>query len=200
MFLECIPNSIFEEQNLYLTSIPSLDENWIVMGDFNTHLKENEKMGGSQTNLENKLELMEFIDSHLLHGIELHGLEYTWTNRRSRKGLIQVRLDRALISNDWFFNYKCSFSSQVGVGSDHYPIFLLANPINSKKNYPFRFEKMWTLHSNLETLIKEWWGIKVEGTTMFRVATKLKNVKKNIKIWNKNTFGNIFKNKKNILE
>ena len=59
---------------------------------------------------------------------------------------------------------------------------------------------MWTLHSNLETLIKEWWGIKVEGTTMFRVVAKLKNVKKNIKKWNKNTFGNIFEYKKNIFE
>ena len=54
---------------------------------------------------------------------------------------------------------------------------------------------MWTLHPNLENLVKEWWGIKVEGTTMFRVATKLKNVKKNIKIWNKHTFGKIFENK-----
>ena len=33
---------------------------------------------------------------------------------------------------------------------------------------------------------------------MFRVATKLKNVKNNIKIWNKNTFGNIFENKKRL--
>ena len=31
---------------------------------------------------------------------------------------------------------------------------------------------------------------------MFRVVAKLKNVKKNIKKWNKHTFGNIFENKK----
>ena len=35
---------------------------------------------------------------------------------------------------------------------------------------------------------------------MFQVAAKLKNVKKNIKKWNKHTFGNIFENKKKILE
>ena len=35
---------------------------------------------------------------------------------------------------------------------------------------------------------------------MFRVVAKLKNVKKNIKIWNKTTFGNIFQNKKKIVE
>ena len=66
------------------------------------------------------------------------------------------------------------------MGLDHYPIFLVANKLNYHKNFPFRFEKMWTLHLDLETLIKEWWGIKVEGTTMFRVVAKLKIVKKNI--------------------
>lgn len=35
---------------------------------------------------------------------------------------------------------------------------------------------------------------------MFRVAAKLKNVKKHIKIQNKTTFGNIFQNKTKILE
>ena len=86
------------------------------------------------------------------------------------------------------------------MGLDHYKNFLVADKLNYQKNFPFRFEKMWTLHLDLETLIKEWWGIKVEGTTMFKVVAKLKNVKKNIKKWNKHTFGNIFENKKKILE
>ena len=59
---------------------------------------------------------------------------------------------------------------------------------------------MWTLHPGLESLIKEWQDIQVEGITVFKVVAKLKNVKKMIKIWNKNTFGNIFENKKKILE
>ena len=46
----------------------------------------------------------------------------------------------------------------------------------------------------------DWWDIQVDGTTMFKVAAKLKNVKKKIKIWNKNSFGNIFDKKDKILE
>ena len=49
------------------------NENWIVMGEFNTLLKEAEKWGGSQTNLDNRLDLMDFIDHHLLHDLDLHG-------------------------------------------------------------------------------------------------------------------------------
>ena len=35
---------------------------------------------------------------------------------------------------------------------------------------------------------------------MFKVASKLKNVKRNIKRWNKDTFGNIFDNKRKVIE
>lgn len=154
-----------------------LEENWIIMGHFNTPLKESK-----------------------LNDMDLHGINYNWTNRRTGKDLIQVRLDRALISSDWFLKYKCSLTAQVCIGSDHYPIFLMVDLLTFQMNYPFRFEKMWTLHPSLENLIKEWWSIRVEGTAMFKVAAKLKNVLKNIKIWNKETFGNIFQNKKKVLE
>lgn len=85
---------------------------------------------------------MDFIDTRLLNDTDLHGVDYTWTNRRFGKEIIQVRLDRAFISSEWFLKYKCSLSAHVQVGLDHYPIFVLADPFTIKKNYPFRFEKM----------------------------------------------------------
>ena len=47
----------------------------------------------------------------------------------------------------------------------------------------------------LETKISSWWNIEVEGTAMYMVAQKLKNVKRNIKVWNKLDFGHIFQDK-----
>ena len=44
------------------------------------------------------------------------------------------------------------------------------------------------------------WNIDIEGTTLYRVASKLKNVKREVKIWNKNSFRNIFDNKSIIKE
>ena len=54
---------------------------------------------------------------------------------------------------------------------------------------------MWISHLALETKISSWWNIELEGTTMFRVAQKLKNVKRNIKFWNKTNFGHLFQEK-----
>ena len=48
-----------------------MNEDWVIMRDFNTPLKESEKMGGSQPNLESRMDLMDFIDKHRLHDMEL---------------------------------------------------------------------------------------------------------------------------------
>ncbi len=50
-------------------------------------------------------------------------------------------------------------------------------------------------HPQFERKMEEWWNIKIDGTALFRVTSKLKNVKKKVKIWNKNYFGNIFEDK-----
>lgn len=47
---------------------------------------------------------------------------------------------------------------------------------------------MWNLNAYLYDNIAEWWGIDIQGMTMYRVVKKLSNVQK----WNKSSFGNIF--------
>ena len=56
---------------------------------------------------------------------------------------------------------------------------------------------MWTSHPDLLDKVKLWWGIDVEGATN-RVARKLSNVKRMIKVWNKMDFGHIFHDKEDL--
>ena len=58
---------------------------------------------------------------------------------------------------------------------------------------------MWSSHPSLHNKIKEWWGIEVDGTTMYKVAKKLRFIKLEICKWNKLDFGNIFQDKERIL-
>lgn len=112
--------------------------------------------------------------------------------------LIQVRLDRSLISNHWFFYYYCSLKALSRIGSDHFPISFIADPIKKKKNIPFRFEKMWISHPALKGDIRKWWNISIHGTVMFRIAKNLTEVKCNLKKWKKESFGNIFRIKSDL--
>jgi hypothetical protein len=69
-------------------------------------------------------------------------------------------------------------------------------------NRPFRFEKFWIEHLTFKEIIKQWWREeKIEqGTRMFKLYMKLKYIKYKLKEWNKETFGNINQEKKNIEE
>lgn len=74
---------------------------WLIMGDFNTPFTEAEKFGGSQIQIDSKLDLADFINGQVLVDLELSGASFTWSNRHVGTDLIQVRLDRALIYVEW---------------------------------------------------------------------------------------------------
>ena len=60
---------------------------------------------------------------------------------------------------------------------------------------PFRFENMW-LKEGFKELLKSWWqGFDFSGSCSFVLAEKLKALKTNLKIWNKDVFGKIGVNK-----
>lgn len=170
----------------------------MVMGDFNTPLLNVEKFGGSQINWDSKSGLSDFININALIDLDLQGASYTWTNRRIGHDLIQVRLDRALISGQWFIDYFCALRALSRVGSDHFPICLIADPTKVKKNSPFRFKFFWLSHPRIFEEIKRWWNIDISRTSMFRIAKKLKEVKFNLRRWKKDAFGNIFGTKSDI--
>ncbi len=126
------------------------------------------------------------------------GGAFTLSKKCLGKDWIKVILDTILISLDWLKYFSCRLALFPRVGSDHSPISLLVAPIEPRRNPHFRFEKMWTSHLDLLDKVKFWWSLEVEGSAMFRVARKLSNVKRIVKIWNKTNFGNIF-HEKNVM-
>ena len=52
------------------------------MGDFNTPLMDEEKLGGLALDWERKLDLFNFINSLALLDVDLSGGSYTWYNKK----------------------------------------------------------------------------------------------------------------------
>ncbi|KAH9289722.1 hypothetical protein KI387_033839, partial [Taxus chinensis] len=129
--------------------------NWLIMGDFNSPLNPGEKYGGISSFSTGMEEFVDFVADLNLLDVDLHGNKYTWNNRRLGKDLIQVRLDRALISASWILSQDFHLSSLPRIGSDHNPIDL--NLLNWNK--PIK------AHSNLKRC----------GWSMMTFMTKLKN-------------------------
>eukprot|EP00253_Pinus_taeda_P012138 PITA_12138 len=67
---------------------------------------------------------------------------------------------------------------------------------------PFRFEAFWLSHPDFKEFVQTTWQNcnPTESTQMARFQKKLKKLKKEIKRWNKTTFGNIFKEKELLIQ
>lgn len=85
--------------------------NWLIMGDFNSPLNPGEKYGGISSFSTGMEEFADFIVELNLLDVDIHGNKYTWNNRRLGKYLIQVILDRALISASWILSQDFHLSS-----------------------------------------------------------------------------------------
>ncbi|XP_059070347.1 uncharacterized protein LOC131860019 [Cryptomeria japonica] len=53
------------------------DDMWIIMGDFNTPLHDDEKFGGLPSQLDSRMDLLNFINNQGLHDIDLQGAKFT---------------------------------------------------------------------------------------------------------------------------
>ncbi|XP_059068841.1 uncharacterized protein LOC131859266 [Cryptomeria japonica] len=174
------------------------NEKWILLREFNTPLSSMEKASGMPISDESRQDLADMINSLGLLDLDLLGDKFTWFNRRSGGDLIQVRLDRAIISPEWIHDASCRLNVLSRIGLDHFPICLSISPLIKRKVFPFKFEKMWLLAPDIHDNISKWWNVDIQGTAMFRVAKKLSNVKSNIQLWNKSSFSNIFQIKEKL--
>ena len=61
---------------------------------------------------------------------------------------------------------------------------------------PFRFENMWLKVEGFKDLVHSWWqGIEVRGSASYKLATKMKEIKQKLKVWNREVFGKLESNK-----
>ena len=66
---------------------------------------------------------------------------------------------------------------------------------------PFRFENMWLKEEWFKEMQKGWWqDFNFSGSYSFILTEKLKDLKNNWKIWNKEVFGTVGVNKRLALD
>ena len=76
--------------------------------------------------------------------------------------------------------------------SDHVPLLISFSSRLDNKPRPFRFLNVWTSHGGLMEVVRTAWQWEVTGSPFLVVWRKLRAVVKALRIWNKETFGNVF--------
>ncbi|XP_073120983.1 uncharacterized protein [Henckelia pumila] len=134
---------------------------WLVGGDFNEILYEEEKIGGSMRSLSQMSAFREALNSCNLRDIHCLGDQFTWCNRRQQQDIIFERLDRFVCSSEWQLIYPSADVHNLDFyGSDHRLIMISNNPHLdgrfSKGPRRFTFEHKWMLEEDFPLLLEHW--------------------------------------------
>jgi endonuclease/exonuclease/phosphatase family metal-dependent hydrolase len=123
----------------------SVHEPWMLAGDFNDIMSQDEKQGGALVNLRRCRVFQEHVNKCKLLDLGSVGSKFTWRGPIYENGVhIFEWLDRALCNDGWrvqFPNAIVRTLPRVDF-SDHHPLLvLLDDMVTINKERPFRFEK-----------------------------------------------------------
>lgn len=117
------------------------------------------------------------------------GAPFTWA-----RGNLKQRLDRALCNSIWQIKFHISFVTHVPLqSSDHSGLWFKVDDgfARPRRNY-IKFLGAWLDHNDFENQVKQSWCISSTWNE------NLNRLTSNLKSWNKEVFGNIFKGKHRI--
>ncbi|GLT27312.1 hypothetical protein SLA2020_023190 [Shorea laevis] len=185
-----------ERESLWrqMSSQGVVSEPWLVMGDFNTTLKNDERMKSCGFCSGDISELHGFTTTMELFDLSFSGDFYTWCNHQTGENRLWCKLDRALVNTAWICLLPNSTASFLNPGSsDHSPCLVKLDISTNRKPKPFRFCDMWSKHEQFMSIVQEAWQIQVRGCPMFVVVQKLKSVKGQLKGLHRNQFSDLQK-------
>ncbi|KMT09758.1 hypothetical protein BVRB_6g127390 [Beta vulgaris subsp. vulgaris] len=122
-----------------------------------------------------------------LSEIKFQGQMFTWCNNRSEPDRIYERLDRAYATEDWLHRYSEAMVLNMPILiSDHSPILLITSPVKPRKKSPIKMETWCFDFKEIENIISSHWQSNSNGSPMYIVAQKCRNVRYKLFQWCKN--------------
>ena len=179
--------------------VASQIEVWCFCGDFNAIRSRSERKGVDRGNFTSEIkDFNDFIESNLLLDVPIVGKKYTWFKAN---GMAKSRIDRVLVSEEWLQRWPmCKQYVQRREVSDHCALMIkcLDKDWGPK---PFRSIDAWWLESGFPGMVEEKWrSYEGQGNGIKVLKEKFKLLKADLKIWNKDVFGNLNSTKQSILQ
>lgn len=165
---------------------------WMVGGDFNVILNEDEKLGGLDLEQSEAMDFAQCINSCALLEVKFTGSKFTWWNGRINQECIFKRLDRVLVNSEFLSIFPVTEATHmIREGSDHTPIHVSANSETGNMVKPFKFQNFWCTHHGFVETVNMNWKADFLGDPFLVLHAKIKNVKRALTDWNKAVVGNI---------
>ncbi|PPR81963.1 hypothetical protein GOBAR_AA38752 [Gossypium barbadense] len=162
----------------------TVNEGWIVAGDFNAILNNAEKEGGRKKPRSSMKDFCKLIEELALVDVKTTNGWFTWTNNREGPDLVKERLDRFLISDNLVGNMPFLTTKIVRQSKfDHEAIIM--DTLGSKpRDYNinprtwFRYDACWNKEADARDIITSIWS-KSESNLL----DKLELIRKELGPW-----------------
>ncbi|KAH0666513.1 hypothetical protein KY285_027719 [Solanum tuberosum] len=167
---------------------------WMIGGDFNVILSEEEKIGGLPVYPQEYEYFAECLNASGLADISFSGNPFTWWNSRVDGECIFKRLDRVVVNNLFLDLYGNLWVQHLArTGSDHAPLQLTCGASKGNIVKPFRFLKFWTEREDFKKVVEQNWVAESSDDIFVQLKQKQKRTKKALAKWSKEKFRDIFK-------
>ncbi|XP_023881794.1 uncharacterized protein LOC111994169 [Quercus suber] len=168
---------------------------WIMAGDFNEPLIDEDKFGGRGVSINRSLAFKECLDWCSMVDMGFSGPRFTWTNKRDINNLILERIDRFFMNPEWCVLYPDAKVTHLPrCHSDHCPVLMEAFPPKAMNLIrPFRFQEFWLSDLSFPNIVSHAWG------NSRNLDESIENFSREAVIWNRDHFGNIHQKKKRIM-
>ena len=153
---------------------------WFVWEDFNIVRFPREKRNCSRPTSSMK-RFSEILEEFNLWDLPLIRGPFTWC--RGLNNRFASRLDIFLVSEDW----ESHFGNILLIAlpkpvSDHFPMLLDSGGTRRGRTF-FRSENVWLKEKGFLKQVKTWTSYMVRGSFSYILAWKLKELKKDLKVW-----------------
>ncbi|XP_074342593.1 uncharacterized protein LOC141680200 [Apium graveolens] len=134
---------------------------WVLIGDMNNIVHQEDKRGGRPYPLWLVNGFQKCLEDCGLHDLELDGYPYTWGTGYGTSNWMEIRLDRALVSNSFMQQFREAKLTNLKITtSDHSPIllepFTRHTEIRVKR---LRFENAWLRDPMCGKIVEETWQL-----------------------------------------
>ena len=106
------------------------------------------------------------------------GSFWSWNNKSQDSGRIAGRLDRVLCNAQFLRALPMAYCEYLPhPTSDHSSMHIHLIKRASTGYKPFKFFNCWQNSTGFEQVLKSIWTVPIEGSPLFQVVSKLKNLK-----------------------
>ncbi|XP_061373834.1 uncharacterized protein LOC133316136 [Gastrolobium bilobum] len=134
----------------------TVNNDWAVLGDFNSILEGNEKQGGGDVCWSSVQEFSNCLSGCHLLDIGCSGPKFSW-----KRGKLQERIDRLVVNDSWLLSYPHRSIYHLSFNrSDHRPLLLKDDSCTAifKGPKPFRFLVAWLTDENFGEVVDACWN------------------------------------------